>query len=261
MSSHEVNQMINGENYLPFMLELAAESGKIILPFAGNAGEETLKSKSDFVTEMDLKVEKYIIDQILQRYPEHRIYSEEAGMLGDSKEFEWIIDPIDGTVNYSTGLPFYGISIALCYKDECIAGVITLPALRETFWAVKGKGTFMNGKKVEMRECGISNAYVSFGDFSKEGNIQSNAHRLAAFGNLINEVYRIRMVGSAAVTMSYIAAGRLDAAVYVRPNRYDVAAGELLILEAGGTWLKSEGYTIYGKEHLAKELVELLPVL
>lgn len=254
-------KMVNAESFLPFMLELAAESGKMILPYAGNAGEETLKSKADFVTEMDLKVEKYIIDEILQRYPDHRIFSEEAGVLGESKEYEWVIDPIDGTVNYSPGLPFYGISIALCYQDECIAGVITLPALRETFWAVKGNGTFMNGKKVVMREAEISDAYVSFGDFSKEGNRQSNAHRLAAFGNLINEVYRIRMIGSAAVTLSYIAAGRLDAAVYVRPNRYDVAAGELLITESGGTWLEREGYTIYGKEKIVQELMDLLPSL
>ncbi|MBP1932667.1 inositol monophosphatase family protein [Ammoniphilus resinae] len=261
MSNERVTQVINGDHYLPFMLELAAESGKMILPYAGNAGEATQKSKADFVTEMDLKVEKYIINQILQRYPEHRIFSEEIGVLGDSKEYEWVIDPIDGTINYSMGLPLYGISIALCYQDECIAGVIALPALAETFWAVKGKGTFMNGKKVTMRQCELSEAYVSFGDFSKEGNRQSNAHRLAAFGNLVNEVYRIRMVGSAAVTMSYIAAGRLDAAVYVKPNRYDVAAGELLVSEAGGTWMKSEGYTIYGKEHIAKELIELLPVL
>ena len=112
-----------------------------------------------------------------------------------------------------------------------------------------------------MREAEISDAYVSFGDFSKEGNRQSNAHRLAAFGNLINEVYRIRMIGSAAVTLSYIAAGRLDAAVYVRPNRYDVAAGELLITESGGTWLEREGYTIYGKEKIVQELMDLLPSL
>jgi myo-inositol-1(or 4)-monophosphatase len=112
-----------------------------------------------------------------------------------------------------------------------------------------------------VRDSSLAEAFVSFGDFSKDGNRQSNYHRLAALGAITNEVFRIRMVGSAAVSLAYVACGRLDAVIYVRPNRYDVAGGMLLIQEAGGVQFEKDGYTIYGNPVATQPLAELLPIL
>jgi myo-inositol-1(or 4)-monophosphatase len=118
--------------YLSFAKQLVEECGKMIKPYAGNAGTQTLKSSTDFVTEMDLAAEDWMIKRIQERYPEHRIFSEEVGSIGDSSDFEWVIDPIDGTVNYSKGLPLYGISLALVHRGQTVVSAISLPALGET---------------------------------------------------------------------------------------------------------------------------------
>ncbi|MDR4950496.1 inositol monophosphatase family protein [Neobacillus cucumis] len=158
--------------YLSFAIKLANEVGQLILPNAGIAGQQTMKSEKDFVTEMDLKAEKLIIDRIKEQYPQHHIFSEEIGRIEGTEEFEWVIDPIDGTVNYSMGLPFYGISIALIKNKEPIVAAISLPALGEIFWAAKGEGAILNGRTIKVRDADISEAFVSFGDFARDGNIE-----------------------------------------------------------------------------------------
>ncbi|WCK56654.1 inositol monophosphatase [Aneurinibacillus sp. Ricciae_BoGa-3] len=248
-------------NYLSFAKELVKECGEIIKANAGNAGTETFKSKTDIVTAMDLEAENWMIKRIQEHFPEHRIFSEEVGAIGNSGDFEWVIDPIDGTVNYSVGLPFYGISLALVHSGQTVVAATSLPALGEIFWASAGGGAFLNGKKIKVRDASLAEAFVSFGDFSKEGNRQSNHCRLAALSAIANEVFRIRMVGSAALSLAYIACGRLDAAVYVRPNRYDVVGGMLLIQEAGGIRCEKAGYTVYGSQKVTNPLAELLPEL
>lgn len=249
------------ESYLNFAIELAKDAGQYILPHAGKAGQQTSKSAKDFVTEMDLKVEKRILDRIKETYPEHGIYSEEAGVFDGTGDFQWVIDPIDGTVNYSVGVPLYGVSIALTYKDEPVVAVISLPALGEMYWASKGKGAFLDGQPLQVRNSSLSESFISVGDFAKDGNKESNQERLLMLETIVNDVYRIRMVGSAAVTLAYIAAGRLDAAIYLDPNWYDVAAGQLLVAEAGGIKTAGGKYTVYGSRKAAVELMDLLGVL
>jgi myo-inositol-1(or 4)-monophosphatase len=246
------------KQYLSFAIELAKEAGQYILPHAGKAGQQTLKSTKDFVTEMDLEVESLIIKRIRDQYPNHKIFSEEAGKIKGSEDFEWVIDPIDGTVNYSVGLPLYGVSIALTYQDDPVVAVISLPALGEMFWAAKGEGAFQDGKPIHVRDVNLSEAFVSFGDFAKDGNKESNIERIALLNSLVNEVYRIRIIGTAAVTLAYLAAGRLDAAIYLNPNFYDIAAGQLLITEAGGSQMKIGKYTIFSNKKAMDELNQLL---
>jgi myo-inositol-1(or 4)-monophosphatase len=227
--------------YLLFAIELAKEAGELILPYSGSPGRQTMKSEKDFVTEMDLKAENYIIQRIREQYPNHQIFSEEIGSIEGTEEFRWVIDPIDGTVNYSVGLPFYGISIALTYHDEPVVAAISLPALGETFWAAKGEGAFQDGKRIKVRD----------------GDKETNIERLGVLNSLVNEVYRIRMVGSAAISLAYIAAGRLDAAIYLRPNHYDIAAGQLLVSEAGGVQRVVGDYTFFSTNKVADELTGL----
>jgi myo-inositol-1(or 4)-monophosphatase len=241
--------------YLSFAIELAKEAGQIILPYAGQAGQQTMKSAKDFVTEMDIKVENFIIRRIREQYPKHRIFSEEAGSIEGIGDFEWVIDPIDGTVNYSVGLPLYGISIALTCRDEPVVAAISLPALGETFWAAKGEGAYLDGKLIKVRDSSLSEAFISFGDFAKDGNIESNKDRMRLLDSIVNEVNRVRMVGTAAFSLAYIAAGRLDAAIYLNPNHYDIAAGQLLVVEAGGSKKIAGKYTIFANDKVAQELI------
>jgi myo-inositol-1(or 4)-monophosphatase len=246
------------DTYLTFMIELIKEAGEMIKPNAGRSGKQVQKLKKDLVTDMDLAVERLIVERIREKYPEHRIFSEEMGELGVSGDFEWVIDPIDGTVNYSRGLPLYGISIALAYKDEPVVAAIALPAFDELFWAVKGGGAFLDGKQIRVREVEPSDAFVSFGDFDKEGNAEQNNQRIALLGSIINDVYRIRMVGSAAISLPYIADGRLDAAIYWNPNRYDVLGGELMLTEAGAMKYTINGWTVYASKAVAAYMSERL---
>ncbi len=248
------------QSYLEFAIQLGKDAGQFILPQAGKAGQQTVKSAKDFVTEMDIQVENLIIRRIKEQYPTHRIFSEEAGNIEGTEDFEWVIDPIDGTVNYSVGIPLYGVSIALTYQGDPVVAVISLPGLDELFWAAKGEGTFLNGQPIQVRDVALSEAFVSVGDFAKDGNKESNKERLQLLDNIVNDVYRIRIIGTAAVTLAYIAAGRLDAAIYLNPNWYDIAAGQLLITEAGGTQSTAGNHTIYASNNIVDELINLILV-
>ncbi|TCP27796.1 myo-inositol-1(or 4)-monophosphatase [Scopulibacillus darangshiensis] len=246
------------KQYLYFAKNLAEKAGQFIRLYAGKAGKVTLKSDKDFVTEMDLQVESFIIHHIKEQYPDHRIFSEEAGFVGGSGDFEWIIDPIDGTVNYSVGMPLYGVSIALTYKGDTVVAAISLPALEELFWAAKGEGAFQDGKQIKVRTTALSESFVSLGDFSKEGDRESNKERLILMDNIVNDVFRIRIIGTAAATLAYIAAGRLDAAIYLNPKRYDIAAGQLLVAEAGGIQRSAGEFEVFSNNKLSYELTNLI---
>ncbi|OMP68350.1 inositol monophosphatase family protein [Domibacillus epiphyticus] len=246
------------KDYLAFAIELGKEAGEFLLPRAGNAGGQTLKAAKDFVTEMDLKVESLIIERIQAKYPDHCIFSEEAGTIEKDSDFEWVIDPIDGTINYSIGVPQYGVSIALTFKNDPVVGVIALPGLKETYWASKGGGAFKDGEPIHVRDVSLAESFVSHSDFAKDGNKEANLQRLALLGKIVNDVYRVRIIGTAAVTLAYIAAGRWDAALYLSPAFYDIAAGQLLVTEAGGVMSEAGPYTMFGQKQAAAGLKQLL---
>ncbi|OES46375.1 inositol monophosphatase family protein [Domibacillus iocasae] len=246
------------DDYLAFAVELGKEAGAFLLPNAGKAGGQTVKAAKDFVTEMDVKVEALIIERIQAEYPEHRIFSEEAGLIESNSDYEWVIDPIDGTINYSIGVPQYGVSIALTYKGDPIVGVIDLPGLNETYWASKGAGTFKDGEPIRVRDVPLSESFISHSDFAKDGNKEANAQRLELLAKIVNDVYRVRIIGTAAVTLAYIAAGKWDAALYMNPAFYDIAAGQLLVTEAGGVMVSAGPYTMFGQKQAADRLTALL---
>ncbi|OXS74745.1 inositol monophosphatase family protein [Domibacillus enclensis] len=246
------------EDYLAFAIELGKEAGAFLRPNEGKAGGQTMKAAKDFVTEMDVRVEALIIKRIQAAYPDHRIFSEEAGVIESNSDYEWVIDPIDGTINYSIGVPQYGVSIALTYKGEPVVGVIDLPGLHETYWASKGGGSFKNGEPIRVRQAPLSESFVSHSDFAKDGNKEANTQRLELLSKIVNDVYRVRIIGTAAVTLAYIAAGKWDAALYINPAFYDIAAGQLLVTEAGGVMQTAGPYLMFGQKQAADELAALL---
>lgn len=193
---------------------------------------ESKESVKDIVTEADQSIERYLREQIAIYYPDHAITGEEEGVTGDS-DYRWIIDPIDGTVSFLHGQHFFSISIALAYKEELILGAVYAPALNELFWAEKGKGATLNGKPISVSsESVLERSVVSTGFACLRSNITPN--NLPLFGEIATKVRGVRRFGSAAMDLCLVACGRIEAYWEKYINIYDVAAGMLIVQEAGG---------------------------
>ncbi len=195
--------------------------------------EQTTKlNDSDVVTIADKESEAAIIEYIHENFPEHGIISEESGRENDEKEWRWVIDPLDGTTNYAMGLPVFSVSIALERAEESVLGVVYAPYLEECFYAVRGEGAWFNGMRIRCSDKGtLSKAVVATGmPYDRNDNADNNLGEINRMAMLVRG---IRRMGSAAIDLSYTAAGFLDAYWELNLNRWDVAAGELIASEAG----------------------------
>ena len=188
---------------------------------------------NNLVTEMDTAAER-MIRQILGERPEITFLGEETGGDEELSDFTWVVDPIDGTVNYAHGLPIWCVSIALVRKNEPLVGVIYNPNLDETFTAIKGKGAFLNGTRLGVSsEANFRRALLVTGF---PYNVHENPHgTIDTFGDVLRQGNAIRRLGSAALDLAYVAAGRFEGFWEVELHPWDVAAGLLLVNEAGGT--------------------------
>jgi myo-inositol-1(or 4)-monophosphatase len=205
--------------------------------------EFTIESKgsiNDIVTQADKESEAVIIATIKAAFPEHDIYSEESGELLKGSDYKWIIDPIDGTVNFAHGLPLCAISIALAHKGEIVLGVVHCPFLNELYVAEKGKGATMNGKPIQVSKQGeFKRALVSTG-FAYEWQVKGY-NPMVPFEAMMKLNIPVRRIGTAAVNLCWIAAGRTDAYWEHNLHAYDTAAGFLMVTEAGGHITTFEG--------------------
>ena len=185
----------------------------------------------DIKLELDRRTQRLIEDHILARHPDHAILGEE-GMRGGSTAYEWIIDPLDGTVNYFYGLPHFATTIAIRRNNEILAGVIHDPMRGETWTAEAGGPALLNGKEVKVStRTGLQECIVSMGVSKTVDTIDST---LPAFNVAIRRVKKMRMLGSAALDIAYVACGRLDAYIENTISLWDIAAGALLVRCAGG---------------------------
>lgn len=213
------------------------------------------KGKHNLVTYIDKEAEKRIIEELRKLLPEAGFIAEESPDLKPSEEFNWIIDPLDGTTNFIHGLPVFSISIALSYKDEIISGVIYEINRDECFYAWKKGGAFLNGKKIETSKTKkLDNALLATGfpyyDYSRlEAYLQ-------LFKYFMQHTRGVRRLGSAAVDLAYVACGRFDGFYEYGLNPWDVAAGIILVSEAGGNCMDFKGGNnyLYGKEILASNI-------
>lgn len=225
---------IDEEKYLKAALEMAGKAGEIHLKYFRKKGleESTKQNDSDVVTIADKESEKFIMDYIHAKFPEHGIISEESGSEHEEREWRWVIDPLDGTTNFSMGLPVFCVSIALEHYGEAMVGVVYAPYLEECFYAVKGKGSRLNGKSIQCSEKNVlSRAVVGTGmPYDRNENPDNN---LKEISRVAMRVRGVRRMGSAAIDLSYTAAGFLDAYWELNLNRWDVAAGKLIAMEAG----------------------------
>ena len=186
----------------------------------------------DIKLEMDVKCQKLIEEMILKEHPDHAIYGEE-GLAGDqSSDYHWIVDPIDGTVNYYFGIPHFCVSIALRHKEEMIVGVVYDPMLDELFSVGPGVEPNRNGKPISVSDrASLGEAVITVGFSKTNEGMEAGLER---YKQIAFKVRKTRMLGSAALGMAYIACGRLDAYIEESVSLWDIAAGELLIQRAGG---------------------------
>ena len=192
------------------------------------------KSYNEFATHVDEQAERAIIEIIRSRYPEHSILGEEHGMQDNDSEFIWIIDPIDGTTNYIHGFPVYCVSIALKIKDRLEVGVIYDPSRQELFTAIRGMGSQLDGRKIRVSKQGKLQGCLLGTGFPYRNDEECLKVYLEMFSDFAKVVGAIRRPGSAALDLAYVASGRYDGFWEFSLKPWDVAAGVLLIQEAGG---------------------------
>jgi myo-inositol-1(or 4)-monophosphatase len=231
--------MIQPDQILNDITALARSAGGIILRhFAAPIPTSVKGTRSDIVTAADTEAEDCIVSALRARFPDHHIVGEEGGGQGApaaSAPYHWFVDPIDGTVNFAAKLPHFCTSIALATPDrQPLLGVVYDPTRRELFTAVKGRGAALNGQPLRVTQtAGLNDAVVSTGfPYDKHTNPDNNLKEWAAF---LKHIRGERRLGSAALDLCYVAAGRLDGYWEQQLNPWDVMAGMLIAREAGGT--------------------------
>ena len=224
------------ENFLSVAERLAKKTGDLCLELQGHLGDIKYKSAKDVVTVADVSSEKLIVDGLREAFPTHSIRTEEAGVVeGSDPRYRWIIDPVDGTVNFSRGIPLWGISIALHFEGKPLVAVVNLPKLGEMYTATKGGGAFMNGKPIHVsREDNPVHAIVSNGDFNVGDVAKINAQNSRNFARESETFERVKCLGSAVIEGCFTACGRIDCFVMTMSYPWDIAAISLIVEEAGG---------------------------
>lgn len=199
------------------------------------------KGAFDLVTEVDVNIERYLTDAILAAFPGDRIHAEELNSAQPIEGRTWVIDPIDGTVNFAHNIPTYGIQCCLFVGSEPKLSVIYLPMQQEMYTAVAGQGCFLNGKKVSVdASVTTESAVISIGDFTHKSD-RLAAIQYRAVGHLYPRIAKLRMYGTAAVDFGWFVSGRLSATVFTTRNLWDIAPGILMSREAGGIVLGLDG--------------------
>ena len=195
--------------------------------------EVTEKGRNEFVTQIDRAAEAAIIEVIRDHYPDHAILAEESGAAGEH-EYQWIIDPLDGTTNYVHGFPVFAVSIAVAQRGELQHGVVYDPMRQEIFAASRGSGALLDGRRIRVsKRPSLQHALIGTG-FPYRMNLKHIDRYLQMLRAVMLETAGVRRPGSAALDLCYVAAGRVDGFWELGLSKWDVAAGALIIREAGG---------------------------
>lgn len=213
----------------------AREVGKIHLSYfrGTNLGIETKSNIYDVVTRADKQGEAFLLEQIQKLFPDHAVLGEESGAHAGTGDYLWVIDPLDGTNNFSQGLPVFTVSIGLQYKGEAVLGVVYAPYFDELYTAVKGGGAYLNGKSLRVSaKSALAESVLGTGfPYDKDVNPDNNARNLVS---ILPSLRGIRRMGSAAYDLACVAAGFLDGYWELALHPWDICAGALLVEEAGG---------------------------
>ena len=234
-------------------IKAAYGSADILRSHLGKLGNIQKKGPKDLVTEADIESEKQIIETIRKKFPDHDILAEESGssIHGDA-EYQWVIDPLDGTTNFAHQVPFFSVSIAFAVSGEIQVGIVLNPVSGELFTAVKHNGAQLNGHTINVSSCqSISESLLVTG-FPYDVKQDSRPY-MVRFENMLNAAIGIRRLGSAALDLCYVACGRFDGFWEEHLHPWDTAAGVLIAEEAGAriTDFLGNSYTIDKPEILA----------
>jgi myo-inositol-1(or 4)-monophosphatase len=253
------------DRVLEFAVQLAFESGRIQKGRFQESHSIYHKGEINIVTEVDLECQERIMSLIGTHFPGDRIISEEKDNLFDGHGNRWIIDPLDGTTNYAHGYPFFCTSIAYEVEGRLVCGVVYNPIFDELFFAERGRGSYLNGQRLHVSSTGeMKQALLVTGfPYDLATSSRNNIDHFVAF---LYNAQAVRRDGSAALNLSYVAAGRFDAFWELKLNPWDTAAGLLMLTEAGGTATDFEGvpFDIYKGQIVASNGVlheEMLRIL
>jgi len=244
--------MAGWQQFLDVAVEAARTAGSYQRYRFASVLDVTLKGDKDLVTEVDRESERLIVEHILSRFPDHNIVAEEGDYPQGNSPFRWIIDPLDGTTNYAHGFPWFCTSIGIESAGELIAGVVYNPMHDELFTATAGGGAFLNGNRLHVSgRSPLHNTLLGTG-FPYDC-AHDPANNFANFIAFQKAARGIRRAGAAALDLAYVAAGRLDGFWELKLKPWDVAAGALLVREAGGTVTTFDGsvYDIFNNRIVA----------
>ncbi len=217
--------------FLEVAKEAAIEAGKIVKGYYQS--ELVLQGKghyTNFATQADIESEAKVIEIVQRSFPDHNIIGEESGRVDNGSEYSWAIDPIDGTIPFVDGIPFFGVSVGLLKNNKPFVGVINMVGVGDIYWAEQGQGAFKNGEKIQVRDKkGLENSTIAleFGHTGRDAKIENH------FRPIVSKVRYAYVFGSAVRSLTLIAQGNLDAA-FISAYVWDFAAGAILVEEAGG---------------------------
>lgn len=235
-----MNNHSDPPSYQDIAIAAARQAGDYALGLLGKPVSYTMKNAHDIQAEADLGAERIIIDKIRAAFPDHGIFAEESGVHDGQSEYRWIIDPLDGTINFSRRIEEFCVSIALCRGDEIILGVLYMPVLDRLIVAKRGQGAYLNGHRTEVsRETKLINCLVASDNSSDIDTRRRNISALLVFSP---KVRHVRIWGSAAWTVGRIAQGQID--IYCKLgsfNYWDYAAAIIIAEESGGKVTDAEG--------------------
>lgn len=223
-----------------FIQRLAKKAGKKLLYYfqTDNSLISLRGTSKQIVTKYDKLIDRLIIKEIREKFPDHSILSEESGFLKKKKEFLWVIDSLDGSGNFANNNPLFSLCIALCLKTEPFLSVIYAPVINEFYFAKKFNGAYLNEKKIRVSKIdNLKESYIVY----CEGNEKRKKRIAKIFSTLYPKVTELRKIGSAGLEIAWTASGRADGYFTTKIDPWDVAAGVLLIQEAGGKVTNFQG--------------------
>lgn len=226
------------EPMLNIALRAARKAGELIERSLERLDLVTIENKgrNDFVSEVDRRAEQEILYHLKKAYPDHGFLAEESGQAGNKdSDYQWIIDPLDGTTNFLHGIPHFAVSIACMYKGQALHGVVLDPVKREEFTASRGKGALLNDRRIRVsNRIGLEGALIGTGIPFNGFAFEHIDSYLPCMREIAGQTAGIRRPGAAALDLAYVAAGRFDGFWEMNLESWDIAAGLLLVKEAGG---------------------------
>ena len=250
-------------SYLETAVEIAREAGALLASYFERRVPFELKGEFDLVTEADRASEKLVVERLRSHFPAHGIVAEEGGGHTSPSDFRWYVDPLDGTTNFAHAFPIFNVTLALEQAGEMLVGVVFDPNRQEMFTVERGSGAYLNNRRIRVSAVSkLENSLLCTGFPNRRRHLNVNLH---FFHQLAMATHGVRRTGSAAIDLAWVACGRLDAFWEFGLNPWDIAAGRLLVAEAGGRVSDMKGqphqltspHLLLDNGHLHQQILEI----